>query len=269
MTRPDRRRATLRKTQRTLRRCALVVAFLLAADATAFDEALYATLLSRHTRSVDDVAGTRVDYAGLAQSADWKRLVAGLEGVDRAALGQANRKLAFWINAYNVLAIDLVVRHYPVESIRDIGGFLTPVWKVEAGRIGGRPFTLHEIEHEILRPMGDPRIHAALVCASTSCPSLRRSPYTAGQISTQLDEATRQFLADRRKGLAVDPKRRRVRLSRIFDWFEDDFAAQGGPLGFAARYAPRDERPWLAPPAAGLRVEYFAYDWALNDLGNR
>ena len=206
---------------------------------------------------------------GGSQSADWKRLVAGLEGVDRAALGQANRKLAFWINAYNVLAIDLVVRHYPVESIRDIGGFLTPVWKVEAGRIGGRPFTLHEIEHEILRPMGDPRIHTALVCASTSCPSLRRSPYTADQISAQLDDVSRRFLADRHKGLSMDDTRRTVRLSRIFDWFEEDFAAQGGPLGFAARYAPAGERPSLSPPAGDLRIEYFDYDWALNDLENR
>jgi len=253
-----------------MRRLLVLLVLLAAPDAWAeFDESLYAALLERHTRAVEDLAGTRVAYADLAASSDWRRLVDSLDGVDVAALRGSNERLAFWINAYNILAIDLVVRNYPVDGIRVLGGFFTPVWKIDAGRVGGRPVTLHEIEHEVLRPMGDPRIHSALVCASTSCPSLRREPYTAERISAQFDDATQQFLANTRKGLAVDRARRRVRLSRIFDWFAEDFEAAGGPVVFAARYAPQNERNWLANPPDGLRIDYFDYDWALNDLSGR
>ena len=248
----------------------MLVVFLAAPGAWAqFDEDLYAALLERHTRSVEDLAGTRVAYADLATSTDWRRLVKSLDGVDVAAMRSSDERLAFWINAYNVLAIDLVVRNYPVESIRAIGGFFTPVWKIEAGRIGGKPVTLHEIEHETLRPLGDPRIHAALVCASTSCPSLRREPYSAERIPDQLEDAMQAFLADPRKGLAVDRARRRVRLSRIFDWFEEDFEAAGGPLEYVSRKAPKSERSWLAKPPEGLRRDYFDYDWTLYDLSDR
>lgn len=253
-----------------MRSLAIAVILLAAPAAWAeFDEDLYAALLERHTRAVADVAGTRVAYSDLASSADWRRLVDGLDGVDVTALPGPHARLAFWINAYNVLVIDLVVRNYPIDDIRDLGGLLTPVWKLEAGRVGGRPVTLHEIEHGVLRPLGDPRIHAALVCASTSCPSLRREPYSAERIPDQLEDAMQAFLADPRKGLAVDRARRRVRLSRIFDWFEEDFEAAGGPLEYVSRKAPKSERSWLAKPPEGLRRDYFDYDWTLNDLSDR
>jgi hypothetical protein len=176
--------------------------------------------------------------------------------------------LAFWINVYNVLAIDVVLQHYPVASIRDAGGLFTPVWKIDAGSVGGRIRTLHEIEHEILRPMGEPRIHAAIVCASTSCPSLAREPYTAAQLDAQLDASLASFLADSRKGLAVDWPGGPLRLSKIFDWFEKDFAAQGGVRKFITPHAPARERAWLAGPGKSARIRYLGYDWSLNDLGD-
>jgi hypothetical protein len=259
-------------TARHLRRLLgpLALAGLLGAAAPAMaevlDEPLYASLLRRYTREVPDLAGTRVDYAGLGRSADWKRLVANLERTDPGALATRNAKLAYWIDAYNILVIDRVVAAYPVDSIKDLGGLFRPVWKQEAGRIAGRPFTLHEIEHEILRPMGDPRIHAAIVCASLSCPSLRREPFTAARLDAQLDDSVRSFLADRRKGLAVDRDADRVELSRIFDWFAEDFAAAGGVVPFVARYAPDGERAWLERHGAGASLRYFDYDWRLNDL---
>jgi hypothetical protein len=207
-----------------------------------------------------------VDYAGLGRSAAWRRLVAGLERFDPDALGSRAERLAFWINAYNLLAIDLVVKGYPLESIRDLGSLWRPVWKREAGRVGGRPVTLDEIEHEILRPLGEPRIHAAIVCASLSCPALRREPYGAEQLEAQLDAAARRWLADREKGLALDPERGTLALSKIFDWFAQDFAAQGGVLAFATRHAPPAERAWLERHAGRARLRYLDYDWRLNDL---
>ena len=186
---------------------------LAAPPAAAFDLELYQRLLREHTREVSDAAGVRVDYAALRRSEDWRRLVASLSASDPAQLAERSQRLAFWIDAYNVLAIELVVRNQPRESIRDIGTLFSPVWKREAGRIAGRPYSLDEIEHAILRPLGEPRIHAAIVCASVSCPSLAREPYRAETLDAQLDASLRRFLADPRKGSRLDAARGALVLS--------------------------------------------------------
>jgi hypothetical protein len=241
-------------------------AIALAAPAAAFDDAIYASLLERHTRPVADVARVRVDYPAIATSADWKRLVASLAGADLAALHTREQQIAFWVDAYNILAIDLVARHYPVESIRDIGSLLWPVWKRPAGTVGGRTVSLDEIEHGIVRPFGDPRTHAVVVCASTSCPALPREPLTAERLDAQLDAAMRQWMADPDKGLRIDRAAGAIRVSRIFDWFEEDFGKAGGVLAFVARYAPEADRDWLREHGPSARIDYFDYDWAVNAL---
>jgi hypothetical protein len=246
---------------------ALAVGLALAAPAAraAFDEALYARLLQSHTREVADLAGTRVDYAGLGRASEWRTLVGGLDPVDPATVAERRARLAFWINAYNVLAIEVVLRRYPVGSIRDAGSLLRPVWKREAGRVGGKPRTLDEIEHRILRPLGEPRIHAAIVCASVSCPPLRREPYAPDRIDAQLADQMRRWLADPLKGSRVEADEGALRLSKVFDWFPEDFASAGGVVTFLTPYLPEATRAWLAvhrDPA----LRYFAYDWSLNDL---
>ena len=231
-----------------------------------FDTALYAKLLTRYTRSVPDTAGTRVDYRGLSKSPDWPLLIESLEGSRPERLTTRSEKLAFWINAYNILAINLVVRHYPVSSIRDIGSLLVPVWRIDAGVVGGTSYTLDQVEHEILRPLKDPRIHAAIVCASVSCPSLRREPYSAATLDTQLDDSLRRWLSDPRKGMEIDRSSRVITLSAVFDWFAPDFARHGGVLEFLKPYLPEQERSWLAAHTQGVELRYFEYDWSLNDL---
>ena len=234
------------------------------ADA-ALDRATYATLLSTYTRETSDVAGVRVDYTGLRREPRWRALVKGLETARPEALQGRDQRLAFWIDVYNILAIDTVVRNEPEESIRDVGSFFTPVWDLDAGRVGGKTVTLGQIEHQILRPLGEPRIHAAIVCASTSCPSLAREPFEPATLDERLDAAVEGFLASPTKGLRVDRSARSVTLSKIFDWFDEDFDAQGGVLAFVALHAPEKDRAWLAANAKRLDVEYFDYDWTLND----
>jgi hypothetical protein len=249
---------------------ALAAAALPARAAAGLDAELFARLLDRYAREVPDAAGVRVDYRGLAGAPEWRRLVAGLAAAEpeRLPAGPDGRRarLAFWINAYNVLAIDLVMRHPGVASIREIGSFLRPVWGREAGRVGGRGRSLGEIEHEILRPLGDPRIHGAIVCASVSCPPLRREPFAAERLDEQLDEQLRRWLASPEKGLRVDAGAGTLHLSRVFDWFEADFEAAGGVLAFVARYAPATEGRWIAEHAGRARVRYLPYDWGLNAL---
>ena len=236
------------------------------AFAEPLDEALYARVLSRHTREVTDTARTRVGYRGLAHSEDWSRLVAGLARADPAALDGRGERIAFWINAYNILTIDLVVRNYPVDSIRDIGSLFRPVWKRRAGTVGGRAYILDHIEHEILRPLAEPRIHAAIVCASISCPALRREPWSAAKLEAQLDDALRRWLADREKGLRIDPTSRTIYLSRVFDWFAEDFESRGGVLAFLAPYMGERDRAWTRRNGDRARIGYLDYDWRLNDL---
>ncbi len=236
--------------------------------AEGLDVALYARLLARHSAEVPDAAGVRVDYRGLRGNPEWKRLVESLSGSDPDSLSSRPQQLAFWINAYNLLAIDLVLRHYPLASIRHIGSLWRPVWDRNAGRIDGKEYSLGEIEHEILRPMGEPRIHAAIVCASVSCPPLRREPFAADRIDRQLDDSLRRWLADPRKGARLDRADRTFTVSRVFDWFGRDFEAHGGIPAYLLPYLPLETRDALAASAAPPRLRFFDYDWRLNDLAS-
>lgn len=250
----------------------LVFGLLTAAPAAAldFDRAVWARMLERHTASVSDMAGTRVDYAALAADREWRGFVDDL--ARRAPPPDPAGRMAFWIDVYNVLAIDMVVRHWPVESIRDAGSFFRRVWSLDAGTVDGRSVTLGEIEHEILRPMGDPRIHMAIVCASTSCPSLARTPFHPEDLDARLDGAVGRFLGDPRKGLAIDRARGRIRVSRIFAWFEDDFDEPGGVVAFVrahlkhAQQLDAADRAWLEAAGADVPMDHFDYDWSVNAL---
>lgn len=233
-------------------------------SAQAMDLELYAALLERHTVEVDDIASTRVDYGGLKRSADWERLVRSLAASDPSKLTTRGERLAFWINAYNVLAIEIVRKNYPIDSIRSIGNLLSPVWKRTAGSIAGRAYSLDEIEHEILRPMAEPRVHAAIVCASLSCPPLRREPYRAERLESQLEDNVRRWFADPRKGVRIDRAARALYLSPILEWFASDFP--DGVISFVASHVPRSGAEWIRSQGPSLRIRHFEYDWSLNDV---
>jgi len=203
-----------------------------------------------------------VDYSGIAADARWARVLKMLENAQEPS--EPTERKAFWINAYNILCINVVLRGYPVESINDLGGLLQSVWKKPAGLAAGEEYTLDEIEHAILRKMGDPLIHGGIVCASVSCPDLRAEAYRSKDLSAQLEEQMRRWLANPKKGAALDKDGKTLRLSKIFDWFGDDFT-QGGHQTVVAAIAP-----YLPPEIAEKmkdsgRVDYFDYDWSLND----
>ncbi|MCH2173292.1 DUF547 domain-containing protein [Myxococcota bacterium] len=248
--------------------CILMLCLPMSATPGGFDEENYARVLRQHTEGVDDVAGTRVAYRDLSNSTAWKKVIESLATFDPNTLDGRAQELAFWINAYNILAIDLVRRNLPLESIRDLGWLLRPVWKKKAGTIGDRAYTLHEIEHKILRPMGDPRIHAALVCASTSCPSLMREPWRAAVIDEQLDREMGTFLADPEKGARFEPAENTLFLSSIFRWFQVDFDAEGGSVAFVRRRLPANVQAQLDAAGDDLEVDFMPYDWSLNALSD-
>jgi len=181
------------------------------------------------------------------------------------ALGSDAEREAFWINAYNLLAIKAVLDQYPTVSIKDGGSLFSPIWKKSIGAVGGPPYSLDAIEHGILRKaFREPRVHFAIVCASLSCPDLRPEPFVAARLGAQLDGQTAAFLGNPAKGLAPGADGRSARVSSIFKWFAGDFESSGGVPAFIRAKAASDVAVRIrALTDAGL--SYLDYDWSLND----
>lgn len=218
-----------------------------------FDHRDWGVLLAKYV----DATG-RVAYRDLA-STDRARLDAYLERLAEARpdVLEERERLAFWINAYNAMAIAGVVDGYDAEGLFSRYRF----FKSYERRIAGAMRTLDEIEHAILRKRFDDfRMHFAVNCASTSCPQLRAEAYVGDRLDAQLNEQARTFLADPERN-RFDFASGRVELSKIFDWFAKDFTKQGRSLAETLA-------PWLSEPQIELlrtgEVSYRTYDWTLN-----
>lgn len=235
-------------------------------SAFAFDFSTWDGLLKKYVapKTINGVYLNAVDYKKLGKNQAWVKLVKDLEKVSLSSLKTREEKLSFWINVYNIMAAKMVLDHYPVDSIKDAGSLFTAVWKKEVGVVAGKTRTLNEIEHEILRKMGEPRIHVAIVCASVSCPDLRIEAYTVEKLDEQLADQMKLFLENSEKGLRVDAKKGRVYLSSIFKWFAEDFESKGGVRKFLAPYASKAGMDALKN--SKLSVYYLDYDWDLNKL---
>lgn len=216
----------------------------------------YAALLTRY------VSADKVDYAAWHESeADRGALDGFVRRLEERRPSEMERDaaLAYWINLYNATTLRLVLDHYPVGSIKDIGGLLRSPWKRELVTVEGEKLTLDEIENEILRPRtADPRIHFALNCAALSCPPLRSKPFCADTLDAQLDAATRQSVNDQRfvddRACAVGEGK--LRLSKIFDWYRDDFG-EDGLIAFVNQHR-------ADPVPDACEIDFMDYDWKLN-----
>jgi hypothetical protein len=241
-----------------------------AAEPPSFDYSAYARVLADYV-----TPGGQVRYADLkANPKDLNIFVRQLENVSPAShpgrFPGAKAKMAYWINAYNAFTVYAVVEAYPVKSVRDFKfGFGFLFFKRAKFVAGGKVYSLDDIEHGILRKQfSDPRIHFAVNCASTSCPPLQREPYTPDRLNEQLEEAARQFIGKQEN---VWMRGDVLFLSKIFDWYDEDFekwlAQQGAAKPTVADYVTG----YLAEPVAERvrkerpRVEFYDYDWALND----
>lgn len=218
----------------------------------------YNKLLEIHTElgTHNQIATRLVDYRALQRGELLDLSIASLENFDTKNLKSREEILSFYINAYNLYAIKMITRDYPVKSIRDIGSFFKPVWKQTIGTINNQPITLHRIEHDILRKLDEPRIHFAIVCASMSCPTLHNKAYEAKNLDSTLERQTALFLNDQTKGAQF--KNNTIYLSKIFDWFEDDFKDARGVLHFIKKYKDIQDNQ--------VRIKYLRYDWSLNDI---
>ena len=200
-----------------------------------------------------------IDYAGLKQRG-MSRLNAYVHGLRETGgeVVSADERKAILINAYNALTIRWVVENYPTKSIQATSN----PFRERRHTLGGASLSLDEIE-ELLRETGDLRIHSALVCASLSCPPLRREAYVGSRINEQLNENTREWLANTELN-RFDPRSAEAEVSSIFSWYEEDFATYSGGLeGFLRHYGPPETMAALGNKR--LRISFLSYHWGLND----
>jgi len=217
-----------------------------------------------------------VDENGNVAYAQWKQSAQDTQALDSylATLSSANPQaraskeatLAFWINAYNAVTVRGILREYPTTSIRNhtAKAFGYNIWKDLLLTVGGSGYSLDQMEHQVLRKMGEPRIHFAIVCASISCPRLLNEAYTATKLNDQLTTNTKHFFAQP-GNFRYDAGRRQFQLSSILKWFGEDFGdSQAAQLRAIAPYLPTREA-YDAAVANSVSISYLDYDWGLND----
>ena len=244
-----------------------LAAFLVAAPSLdTFDHAhrQWDTVLKEYTRSKD--GGTWVDYRSLSKSPSrLEGYLQELESVPRPIFEtwQRSQQLAFLINAYNAWTVQLILSHYPIESILEI----EKPWKQPLVRLWGEALSLDRLEHGLIRPdFDEPRIHFALNCAARSCPPLRREAFEASRLEEQLEESAQQFLGDARNNrVELDSGKVRLNLSKIFEWYGNDFQSRyGGVLPFVAPRISDDRNVKSRIREGKVEVHYLEYDWGLN-----
>ena len=203
-----------------------------------------------------------VDYQGFLK--DKKQLQVYLDKLSAnkpTSKWSKNEKMAFWINAYNAFTVKLILDHYPIKSIKDIKRgipFVNSVWDITFIPMGKEKIDLNYIEHSILRKeFKDPRIHAAINCASFSCPLLRNEAYYASRLDEQLNDAMRRFVNYSQRN-QLDKSN--IKISKIFSWFAGDFKLNGSSVvDYLNKYAKKRVQP-------NAKIDFLEYQWELNDV---
>lgn len=265
------------------KRFILFVFTLASFSANAFDHDYrdWNSLLAKHVKVAPDGNSSRVDYRGMAadqaQLKTWLNTVSAVPEAEYRQWPKAQR-LAFLINAYNAWTVELVLSKYPdLKSIKDIGSVFQSPWKKKFIPLFGQEMALDDIEHGLIRASGafdDPRIHAAVVCASIGCPMLRAKAFTADKLDAQLEDGMRRFLADTTRN-RFDAASGKLQVSKIFDWYGKDF--EKGHHGFtslkvtfghfAAQLAKMPEAQERIRQG-DYKLDFLDYDWRLNDASS-
>jgi hypothetical protein len=244
-------------------------------QAAGFDQSAWDGLLKKHVSALRNGQATEVDYAGFAVDRNQlKQYLAGVSAVAPAEFDRWDRpsQLAFLINAYNAFTVELVLSRYPdVKSIKDLGSLLRSPWKKSFIALLGETRSLDDIENGLIRGSGryaEPRIHFAVNCASIGCPALRPEAYAGERLGAQLEDAARNFLADRTRNY-LDGNT--LKVSSIFKWYRGDFEkgwrGANSLAGFFVLYRQSlglDEGTASRLNAGAIAIDYLDYDWRLN-----
>jgi hypothetical protein len=254
---------------------------LLPASASTFDHshAAWTELLKRHVVLLRGGQASEVRYAGFAsERGKLQAFLASLSAVTEGTFEGFSRpqRQAFLINAYNAFTVEMILTKYPdIKSIKDLGSLLSSPWKPKWISLLGGKVSLDDIEHAMLRKRGvydDPRVHFAVNCASIGCPMLREEAFVAARLEAQMDQQTTRFMADRSRN-RYNETTGRLQLSRIFDWYGDDFKRGDRGIDSLQAFASAHAE-LLSDTAAGRErirsgqttIEFLDYDWSLNDV---
>jgi hypothetical protein len=247
----------------------LLLALMISASAFAADPdyRLWQELLSKHYHPAKGMS-----YKGLkADKAALDRLRQQMAAVDVASLSRPEQ-LAYWINLYNISTVNVVAESYPVDSIRDISTdpiVRLNVFKKPHVKVKGGMLSLDTVENDKIRAgFKDPRIHFAINCAAESCPPIRPEPFVGARIDQQLDDQARKFLnGPHGVHLEEDGSELALHVTKILDWFKDDFEQWGGgTLPFLKKYLSPDKVKKIGA-AKKVEIEFDDYSWKLNDTG--
>lgn len=239
-----------------------------AASEKTIDHSAWAGFLDRYVVEGDDGIN-RVRYAAVAEE-DQVALDAYIERLSGLTVTALDRdeQFALWVNLYNALTVDVVLDHYPVDSIRDIdispGFFSSGPWGRKLATVEGKELTLDDIEHRILRPIWqDPRIHYAVNCAALGCPNLLPRPWRAGDLDECLDRQAREYVNNPRGARFEGGE---LVVSKIYDWYRADFGdSEAGVIEHLQRYADPELKARLEKTDD---IDDHEYDWSLNDAGS-
>ncbi len=198
-----------------------------------------------------------VDYTKFVGNANFTRYLKALES--EPMFQDQAEALSYWINAYNALAIKGILDGRSPRTLLGRLGY----FKRAKYRVGGKTINLYDLERKVIIPLGETRIHFAINCASQSCPKLRSMAYTADRLEQQLDANTRAFINDPTRN-RFDPAKKIAYISKIFDWFKQDFSQHAGSVQkYLARYVAD---PAIAEDLVNeqYKIKYLKYDWRLN-----
>jgi hypothetical protein len=236
------------------------LSFVHTVTAATFDHSLFNAILGKY---VDDKG--LIDYNGIARDRNFYAYMASLKNAEVQALTR-DGQLAFWINAYNAITIEKVIRWKPKKSVREtiIPGvwISTKFFTTRENVVAGKKMSQDDIENDILRKQfRDPRIHFAIICASMGCPPIPKFAYTGEMVQSQLESETRKYLNSPR-GTRIDRAENTLYISKVFDWFGDDFIkAAGSVMNFVKPYLDDETLVFLN---RNPKIDYIEYNWALN-----
>ena len=228
-----------------------------------FDHGDWQIILDKYVRFSDRQKMYSFVYGGVSRE-NMERLRGYLKRMSETDPRTLNKsqQLAYWINLYNALTVDLILRNYPVKSITKLGKgwFRVGPWDDKIITIADQEISLNDIEHRILRPIFEnPRIHYAVNCASIGCPDIAPVAYSGDLIEAQMDEAAKRFI-NQSKG--VNFVGGRLVLSKIFEWYADDFDGEDGVWKELLQFADAGLRARLEAYKGGIS---YHYNWKLNE----
>ncbi|RSC95181.1 DUF547 domain-containing protein [Tenacibaculum singaporense] len=208
-------------------------------------------LLKKHVNTKGNV-----NYKGFKQDeAQLQAYLDQLANIKPQKSWSAAKAKAFWANAYNAYTIQLILDNYPLKSIMNIKKKGKDAWSIPFAKVGGKTYTLNQIEHEILRKKySDPKIHVAVNCASDSCPQLANYAFTEKNYESKTTLLMKKFINDSSRNKISEDK---VQLSKIFEWFQEDFTKEGDLINFLNQYSN-------VKINQKAKISYLKYDWSLN-----